>query len=188
MATGRTWAPRLKPYSSISVRTDTTRSHARLRKGANGDPPSRPGSQSRGESAVPPMDPASARSALPGAAAEASVRGGRPAPSPPANQGTARMRAHTPRQAVAPAPRTPRAPSPDCWCPRPGKLQLPSCNARSLRAHALGAPATRPTQRRALHAGLRCSAGGFPSQRGRGVAPGLGKRPIPASLCARTPC
>lgn len=62
MATGRTWAPRLKPYIS----TDMTGFLARLRGEPNVDCPSLPGSQSRGEGAVPHRDSPSARLTLPG--------------------------------------------------------------------------------------------------------------------------
>lgn len=108
MATGRKWAPRLKPYSSISVRIDATGFHIRLREGHYVDRPSQPESQSRGEGAAPLTDPPPA---LPAATADVPVRGARRVPQARApaisESGTAPMRARTPRQVVALAPRAP---------------------------------------------------------------------------------
>lgn len=86
-----------------------------VREGPNVDGPSLPGRQCRGKGAVLHRNPAWGRSALPGAAPEASVRGAhRPAPaiSEPGHGAHARA----PRQAVALAPRALGAPSAGCWC------------------------------------------------------------------------
>lgn len=176
MATGRKWAPQLKPYRSISIRIDTTGFHTRLREGPYVDRPSQLGSQSRGEGAVPLRD---AAPALPAARADASVRGARRAPPPRApaisESGTAPVRARTPRQVVALAPRALWVPSAGCWCvPTPEDYDSHHATRSRRRAHGRGAPARRPIQLCALHAGYRCSPRGFASQR---PAEGCGARP-----------
>lgn len=94
--------------------------------------------------------------APPGAAAEAALKGARRAPA--ISETGHATHARPPRQAAARAPRGPLV------CRHSGRPRLPSCNARPRRAHARRAPATRPIQRCALHAGCRCSLSGFAGQ------------------------
>lgn len=110
-------------------------------------------------------------------------------PPPSANQGTACMRARAPRQTAALTPHTLRAPS-------AGRLYVPIPEDYDSHDAMRGRAARTTGKRRRRGPAMRAACWVLLFSKrlrqlapgGRGVAPGLGNRPVPASLRARFPC
>lgn len=173
-------APRLKPLSSISVPTDTTGFHARLREGPNADRRSLSGSRSKSEGAVPHRDPP--RPALPCRGRCRGAREGSPPHISDPGHG-AHARTHSAAGGGVRSPRPAGSKRGLLARTHSRRLRLPSCNAQHPRLGSVGDEA-----HLAVRAGCWVSLFSKQLRQRRGVALGVGSRPVAASFRARSPC